>query len=184
NEWWYWDQIDESEEDTEPTNKEIPIKQQTPTLCRTQDSDTEEILQLFNSNSDELDDIICLSDTDSKSPLQHTTSVCFHPLTTHEEETIIREMIASSDNSFSACRRVAEREYLLCIQKNFPSTSIISEHWFYLFVFRHCERIARGFPRWINDMEAVLTQSSFIAPIHMSQLKSLVILFKQYHQKQ
>ena len=105
-------------------------------------------------------------------------------MTTHEEETIIREMIASSDNSFSACRRVAEREYLLCIQKNFPSTSIISEHWFYLFVFRHCQRLARRFPRWINDIEAVLTQSSFIAPIHASQLKSLVILFKQYHQEQ
>jgi hypothetical protein len=91
-------------------------------------------------------------------------------------------MISSSDNSFSACRRVAEKEYLLCIQKNFPSTSVISEHWFYLFVFRHCERLARIFPRWIEDMESLLTQSSFIAPMHLSQIQSLIILFKQHDQ--
>jgi hypothetical protein len=90
-------------------------------------------------------------------------------------------MIASSDNSFSACRRIAEKEYLLCIQKNFPSTSIISEHWFYLFIFRHCERLARIFPRWINDMELSLIQSPLISPIHMSQIKSLIILFKQHY---
>jgi len=90
-------------------------------------------------------------------------------------------MIASSDNSFSSCRRIAEKEYLLCIQKNFPSTSIISEHWFYLFIFRHCERLARIFPGWIKDMELSLIQSPLISPIHISQIKSLIILFKQHY---
>jgi hypothetical protein len=90
-------------------------------------------------------------------------------------------MIASSDSSFSPCRRIAEKEYLLCIQKNFPSTSIISEHWFYLFIFRHCERLARIFPRWIKDMELSLIQSPLISPIHISQIKSLIILFKQHY---
>ena len=90
-------------------------------------------------------------------------------------------MISSSDNSFSACRRIAEKEYLLCIQKNFPSTSVISEHWFYLFVFRHSQRLARIFPRWIEDMEALLIQSSFISPMHVSQIQSLIILLKQYY---
>jgi hypothetical protein len=102
-------------------------------------------------------------------------------LTSYEEETIIREMISSSDNSFSTSRRVAEKEYLLCIQKNFPSTSVISEHWFYLFVFRHCERLARIFSRWIQDMESLLIQSSFISPMHVSQIQSLIILFKQHY---
>ena len=92
-------------------------------------------------------------------------------------------MIASSENSFSACRRVAEKEYLLCIQKNFPSTSVISEHWFYLFVFRHSQRLARIFPRWIEDMECLLIQSSMISPMHVSQIQSLVILFKHHCQQ-
>lgn len=90
-------------------------------------------------------------------------------------------MIASSDNSFSISRRVAEKEYLLCIQKNFPSTSVISEHWFYLFVFRHCERLTRIFPHWIKDMESLIKQSSFISPMHLSQIQSLIILFKQHY---
>jgi len=116
---------------------------------------------------------------DTQSYLKHTSSVCFHPLTAYEEETIIREMINSIDNSFSTCRRIAEKEYLLCIQKNFPSTSVISEHWFYLFVFRHCQRLAKIFPQWIQDMESILTQSSFISPMHVTQIESLIILFKQ-----
>ncbi|UJR34052.1 hypothetical protein I4U23_021463 [Adineta vaga] len=183
-EWWYWNELVQSEGNTESSIEETSIDQQTSIVIQNQESDNEEILQLFNSTSDDLDDIICLSDTDTdtRSSLQHTTSVCFHPLTSHEEETIIREMLASSDNSYSACRRVAEQEYLLCIQKNFPSTSIISEHWFYLFVFRHCERLARHFSRWINDMEVFLTQSSFLPRVHVSQVKSLIILFKQYNQ--
>ena len=90
-------------------------------------------------------------------------------------------MIASSDNSFSACRRIAEKEYLLCIQKNFPSTSIISEHWFYLFVFRHSERLARIFPGWISDMDLLLIHSPFISPMHVSQIQSLIILLKQHY---
>jgi len=90
-------------------------------------------------------------------------------------------MITSSDNSFSICRRVAEKEYLHCIQKNFPSTSVISEHWFYLFVFRYCERLARIFPRWIKDLDLLLKQSSFISPMHVSQIQSLIILFKQHY---
>ena len=94
-------------------------------------------------------------------------------------------MIASSDNSFSACRRVAEKEYLLCIQKNFPSTSVISEHWFYLFVFRHSQRLARIFSRWTEDMESLLIQSTAISPMHISQIQSLIILLKQhYHNNQ
>lgn len=112
--------------------------------------------------------------------LTHTSSVCFHPLTSYEEETIIREMVSSSDSSFSACRRLAEKEYLLCIQKNFPSTNVISEHWFYLFVFRHCERLSRAFPKWIDDIHHLLEQSLFISPMHRSQMQSLIILFKQY----
>jgi prophage antirepressor-like protein len=86
-------------------------------------------------------------------------------------------MIASSDNSFSACRRVAEKEYLLCIQK----TSIISEHWFYLFVFRHAERLARIFPGWIKNMDLLLKHSPFISPMHVSQIQSLIILLKEYY---
>lgn len=90
-------------------------------------------------------------------------------------------MIASTDNSFSTSRRIAEKEYLYCIQKNFPSTSVISEHWFYLFVFRHCERLTRIFPRWIQDMETLVLQLSCISPIHLSQIQSLIILFKEHH---
>jgi hypothetical protein len=89
-------------------------------------------------------------------------------------------MITSSDTSFSSCRLVAENEYLLCIQKNLPSISIISEHWFYLFLFRHCERLARVFSRWINDMEILLIQSPLISPMHIRQIQSLIILFTHF----
>ncbi|CAF0933107.1 unnamed protein product [Adineta steineri] len=187
-EWWYWDDPIESESSIERSPEETIIDDDdddddddTPILTQDQKNYTEEILQLFSTNPDELDDIICLSDNDVESPLKHTSSVCFHPLTSYEEETIIREMISSSNNSFSACRCVAEKEYLHCIRKNFPSTSIISEHWFYLFVFRHCERLAKIFPQWINHMETLLLEPPFISPIHISQMKSLIILFKQYY---
>ncbi|CAF2332512.1 unnamed protein product [Rotaria sp. Silwood2] len=187
NEWWYWDDINQPESISEVSTKEIDIEEDEhePILIDDQENDTEEILQLLNTNPDELDDIICLSDTstennETQSSLKHTSSVCFHPLTPYEEETIIREMISSLDNSFLACRCLAEKEYLFCIQKNFPSTSIISEHWFYLFLFRHCERLARMFPKWINDMKLLLEQSPFLSPIHQTQIQSLIILFKQY----
>ncbi|CAF4088566.1 unnamed protein product, partial [Adineta steineri] len=182
-EWWYWDDPIESESSIERSPQETTIDDDddTPILTQDQENYTEEILQLFSTNPDELDDIICLSDNDIESPLKHTSSVCFHPLTSYEEETIIREMISSSNNSFSACRCVAEKEYLHCIRKTFPSTSIISEHWFYLFVFRHCERLTKIFPHWINQMETLLLEPPFISPIHISQMKSLIILFKQYY---
>ncbi|CAF4620411.1 unnamed protein product [Rotaria sp. Silwood1] len=192
NEWWYWDDINQPELISEVPTKETNIEEDKSILIKDQENDTEEILQLFSTNPDELDDIICLSDVstennETQSSLKHTSSVCFHPLTSYEEETIIREMISSFDNSFLACRCRAEKEYLLCIQKNFPSTSIISEHWFYLFLFRHCERLARTFPKWINDMKLLLEQSPLLSPMHQSQIQSLIILFKQYcnnHQQQ
>lgn len=186
DEWWYWDETAESQISDEKTVDENPKD-----LSNEQENnETEEILELLNPIANDLvcldtkkDEIIYLTDdddvnNDTQSYLKHTPSVCFHPLTSYEEETIIREMISSTDKSFSTCRRIAEKEYLLCIQKNFPSTSVISEHWFYLFVFRHCQRLAKTFPKWIQDMESILTQSSFISPMHVSQIESLVILFQ------
>ena len=89
-------------------------------------------------------------------------------------------MLASSDRSFSACRLVAEREYERCIQMTTPPpTSFVSEHWFYLFVFRHCERLARLFPGWIDEMQTVLVHPSYSSSMHQTQMHSLIILFKQ-----
>lgn len=113
--------------------------------------------------------------------------MCFHPLTLDEEEIIIQEMIASPDSSFSACRLVAENEYLVFLQKNLLLASLISEHWFYLFVFRHGHRLARLFPRWINDMKEHIQRTPALPPMHISQIQSLIILFQHLsndHQEQ
>ncbi|CAF3563368.1 unnamed protein product [Rotaria socialis] len=192
NEWWYWDEINQSQSINEAPTRETIINEDISTLLRAQENDTEDILELFSTNPEELNDIVCLSDMSTEKNevqpcLTHTSSVCFHPLTSYEEETINREMISSSNHSFSACRSLAEKEYLHCIQNNFPSTTVISEHWFYLFVFRHCERLSRAFPKWIDDMNLLLEQSLFLSPMHQSQIQSIIILFSQYnnnHQQQ
>ena len=134
------------------------------------------------------DEIVCLSDLSAEnqpipSTVRQSSSVCFHPLTSDEEELIVRQMIKSTDPSFIACRRVAENEYLLCIQKNLPLTSFISEHWFYLFVFRHGDRLARLFPQWIDEMKALLVNSPFLTAMHISQIQSLIVLFQHLPNK-
>jgi hypothetical protein len=56
NEWWYWDDIMQTESIIElsPEEEETVIQEdQSPTLTTDLENDTEEILQLFSSNPDE-----------------------------------------------------------------------------------------------------------------------------------
>jgi hypothetical protein len=54
NEWWYWDDIVQSQSISEVSTKETVIEENQPTVIKDQDNDTDEILQLFNTNSTEL----------------------------------------------------------------------------------------------------------------------------------
>jgi hypothetical protein len=53
-EWWYWDDLIQSESITEIFSDETIIKDDVPTLTKDQENDTEEILQLFTTNQDEM----------------------------------------------------------------------------------------------------------------------------------
>jgi len=175
NEWWYWENDDLTESSKRTLVEKVKIKK-----LKTDNTDLVKLI-------DEPDDIICLSDDTSQTESitrKTTSSVCFYPLTLFEEEKIICKMIASLNKSFSTCRLIAEHEYSLCIRSyniRHQSIAIISEHWFYLFIFRHSERLARIFPRWINDLEFLLNNSLQLSPIHICQIRSLIILFKHYN---
>jgi hypothetical protein len=54
NEWWYWNDITQSQSLTETSTDEIEILEDQPKLLKHQENDTEEILQLFSTNTPEL----------------------------------------------------------------------------------------------------------------------------------
>ncbi len=53
-EWWYWDDLIQSESINELFTDETTIEDDVPTLTKDQENDTEEILQLFSTNQDEM----------------------------------------------------------------------------------------------------------------------------------
>jgi hypothetical protein len=54
NEWWYWDDIIQSQTITDISTDENEAKQDQPELTKDQENDAEEILQLLNTNSTDL----------------------------------------------------------------------------------------------------------------------------------
>jgi len=54
NEWWYWNDITQSQSLTETSTDEIEILEDQPKPLKHQENDTEEILQLFSTNTPEL----------------------------------------------------------------------------------------------------------------------------------
>lgn len=54
NEWWYWDDIIQSQSITELSTDETEIEEDQPKLNKDQENDTEEILQLLSTNPTEL----------------------------------------------------------------------------------------------------------------------------------
>jgi hypothetical protein len=53
NEWWYWDDLMQSESTNEISPEGTINKKNQPTLTKDLENDTEEILQLFSTNPDE-----------------------------------------------------------------------------------------------------------------------------------
>jgi len=53
-EWWYWDDLIQSESINEIFTDETITEDDVPTLTKDQENDTEEILQLFSTNQDEM----------------------------------------------------------------------------------------------------------------------------------
>lgn len=54
NEWWYWDEIIQSESTIDMIAKETVVEEDKSIILEDSQRDTEEILQLFNTNPDEL----------------------------------------------------------------------------------------------------------------------------------
>lgn len=95
------------------------------------------------------------------------------------EEMFILDAIgrAGAQCTFFEAKQIAEEMYSNIVSVNNSNRPLpVSEVWFYLFFYLHCERLFLKHPQWLDDLE----QAKASAPYLYEQQQQIVRLMKTY----
>ncbi|CAF0831475.1 unnamed protein product [Adineta steineri] len=111
-------------------------------------------------------------------PLVMCSNFVCHSLSPTEETFILDAIKRSgSDCSFFEAKHIAEEMYsnIVCVN-NSNRPLPVSEIWFYLFFYLHCEQLFSTHPHWLDDLENAKTNNNYL----YEQQQQIIRLMKTY----